>query len=67
MTDLKPINRFLAKVKQLADAKQKDIRISIPEAIELTACIAELLASKIGENTNTFPSTLKLDGGKLKG
>lgn len=67
MIDLKPINRFLAKVRQLADAKQKDIRITLPEAIELTACIAELLASRVGENTNTFPSTVKLDGGKLKG
>jgi hypothetical protein len=65
--DVKPINRFMAKVKQLADSKQKDMRITIPEAIELTACIAELLALQVNNNkTNSFPSTIKLDGGKLK-
>lgn len=67
MTDLKPINRFMAKVKQLSESKQKDMRITVPEALELTACIAELLASRIGNNTNSLPPTIKLDGGKLKG
>lgn len=67
MIDVKPINRFMAKVKQLSGSKQKDIRITLPEALELTACIAELLASQINNNKPvSFPSNIKLDGGKLK-
>jgi hypothetical protein len=64
--DLKPINRFINKVKQLSDSKQKDIRITIPEAIELTACITELLLTKFTEEKKSLPPTVNFDGGKLK-
>ena len=67
MPDLTPITRFMNKVKQLSNSNNKDVRISISEALELTACITELLATKITDTKPATLSTVALDGGSLKG
>lgn len=63
--DLKPINRFMSRVKQLSDTKHPDMRIPLSEAIELAASIAELLTEQISNKTTVTNIKIKADGGKL--
>jgi hypothetical protein len=51
--DLAPIQRFMIRVAKMAQVKQGDIRLSLAEAAELSACLAALLAAltRIGPAT----------------
>jgi hypothetical protein len=43
MIDLTPIQRFMLRVAKMAQFKQGDMRISLAEAAELSACLTHVL------------------------
>ena len=60
--DTAPIQRFMARVRQAAGGSVRDIRLTIPEATELAANIAQVLASQ-SSATATRPAPPHMDGG----
>ena len=67
MTDLSPLQRFLARVRLGSQNGSKDIRLTIGEALELTATLAQMLTDNY-EKPKMQPSqpiSIKLDGGAI--
>lgn len=64
--DLKPINRFMSRVKLMVDTKQPDMRIPLSEAVELASSITELLTEQLSSTNQQKSTKIIVDGGKLK-
>jgi hypothetical protein len=75
MIDLTPIQRFMLRVAKMAQFKQGDMRISLAEAAELSACLAHVLVDirlpAVVVTKDPAPETIAgppsiVDGGGLK-
>lgn len=68
MIDTGPIQRFLLKVRQANTANARDIRLTLSEATELTAALAQVLAAQASRPVASSPqpaARMVLDGGTL--
>jgi hypothetical protein len=67
MFDPTPINKFMTRVRQAAVMNAKDIKLTTSEALELSACLVQVLASQVSTLQTTKKETLpvkpNLDGG----
>lgn len=65
MTDITPIQKFLDRVAKMAKLKQ-DIRLTITEALEISAALASLLSANQIKTTETQQiQRIVIDGGNF--
>ena len=65
--DITPIQKFLDRVAKMAKLKQ-DIRLTVVEALEISACLASLLANnQIKSPEIQQIQKMTIDGGMFKG
>ena len=72
MFDHLPIQKFMARVRQAANMNAKDIKLTTAEALELSACLVQVLSSQVStalqEKTIKVEAPLRpgMDGGEFK-
>lgn len=68
MFDPTPLQNFMGRVRTAANMKAKDIKISTDEALEISACLVQILAAQVAQKTTqvTAPTKVTLDGGSFK-
>ena len=67
MFDPTPLQNFMTKVRRAATTNAKEIRLTSMEALEISACLVQIMSAQVAANANKKPSTTKkpLDGGKF--
>jgi hypothetical protein len=67
--DPTPLQNFMARVRTAANMNSKDIKLTTAEALEISACLVQILAAQVAQKTVTArqePAKTVLDGGGFK-
>jgi hypothetical protein len=64
MFDPTPLQNFMARARKAANTNAKEIRITTEEALDIAACLVQIISAQVAINVNKKPITIKpLDGG----
>lgn len=67
MFDPAPINTFADRVRSAAQARSKDMRLTMAEATELVAAITQLQAMALGRSRpSPLETVVSFDGGGMR-
>jgi hypothetical protein len=69
MFDATPLQNFMTRVRTAANMKSKDIKMTTDEALEITACLVQILSGQLAQKQipkNSKPTKAGLDGGSFK-
>jgi len=65
MFDPTPLQNFMTRVRTAANMKAKDIKLTTDEALEISACLVQILAAQVTTQRSVKQTKATMDGGSF--